>query len=232
MARAKSYVRPDLVEVLAHLITFLGLLAAVAGPAYAVNAATQAPATVRVQVQVDPGSPQGRQLRDARDLAVPAGRTAPGVATDATLLTATDLLTPTGEGYPAQLSAWDSTRTEQFLSRGQFALAGLGAGAAALLLRPLLLSIARGRPFGTGNSRRLAQLSLVVAATAHLAPLFPALAAGRVLGRLGLDAADGPLSVAPWLHLGPWTVVAFLLLVLAEAFRQGERRDRDLDGLV
>lgn len=229
MARATSYVRPDLVEVLAHLITFLGLLAAVAGPAYAVNAATQAPATVRVQVQVDPGSPQGRQLRDARDLAVPAPTGATG---GSTRLSAANLLTPTGEGYPAQLSAWDSTRTEQFLSRGQFALAGLGAGAAALLLRPLLLSIARGRPFGTGNSRRLAQLSLVVAATAHLAPLFPALAAGRVLGRLGLDAADGPLSVAPWLHLGPWTVVAFLLLVLAEAFRQGERRDRDLDGLV
>lgn len=229
MARAQNYVRPGLTEVLAHLLAVVGLVVAVGGPAYAVNAATQAPATVRVQVEVAADSAQGRALRAARSLAVPTGST----AGEGVQLTALGLAAPVDDrGYPARLSSWGSTRTEQFLSRGDVAVAGLGAGLAALLLRPVLTSIARGRPFGTGNARRLAQLALTVAVTAHLAPLFPALAAAQVLGRLGLGGVDGPLTVAPWLHLGSWTVVALVLLVLAEAFRLGERQSHDLDGLV
>ncbi|MCI2237780.1 DUF2975 domain-containing protein [Paenibacillus sp. TRM 82003] len=183
--------------------------------------------------QVDPTSAQGRQLQQARRLPVPTSSTSGEQVPEHVQLTAIDLLTPdVAQGYPAELSAWDSTRTEQFLSRGHFALAGIGLGAAALLLRPVLTSIAAARPFGAGNARRLAQLALLTVLIAHLAPLLPALAADQVLERLGLDGADSPLSVAAWLHLGAWDLIAVVVLVLAEAFRQGERLHRDLDGLV
>ncbi|WP_432572932.1 hypothetical protein [Kineococcus sp. SYSU DK005] len=233
MTRTSSYVRPGLLDLLAQALTVLGLLALVAGPAYAINAATRAPASVRVQVQVDPASAQGRQLHQARRLPVPASSTSGEQVLEHVRLTAIDLVTPEdAQGYPAELSAWGSTRTEQFLSRGHFALAGAGLGAAALLLRPVLTSIAAARAFGAGNARRLAQLALLSALTAHLAPLLPALATGRVLERLGLGGADSPLSTAPWLHLGVWDLIALVLLVLAEAFRQGERQERELEGLV
>ncbi|NAZ80508.1 hypothetical protein GTR02_01580 [Kineococcus sp. R8] len=232
MTRTTSYVRPGVVHLLAQVLAVVGVLALVAGPAYAVNAATQAPAAVRVQVQVDSASPQGRQLHQVRGLAAPATTDGAPVPGDVRL-TAVDLVTPqAGRGYPVELSAWGSTRTEQFLSRGHVAVAGLGIGLAALLLRPVLLSIAAARPFQAANARRLAQSAVVTLLCAHLAPLLPATAAGQVLERVGLGGADSPLSVAPWLAPGSLDLVALVLLVLAEAFRHGERQHRDLDGLV
>lgn len=232
MTPTTSYVRPGLVHVLAQALAAVGLVALVVGPAYAINAATQAPATVRVQVQVDPTSTEGRQLHAARRLSVPPTATG-GRAPEHVRLTAVDLVTPDdGQGYAAQLSAWDSTRTEQLLSRGHLALIGIGLSLVALLLRPVLTSIAAARPFGAANARRLAQLAVVTVVVTHLAPLLPTLAAGQVLGRLGLDGPGSPLHVVPWFHLGAWDLVALLTLVLAEAFRQGERSERELDGLV
>ena len=43
---------------------------------------------------------------------------------------------------------------------------------------------------------------------------------------------DGPFAVGATLTIGPALLFGLLLLVLAEAFRQGERLSQDVEGLV
>ena len=209
MARKSTYVSPSAVRGMSLLIGLVGIVAAIAGPVYAINGATQARAAVEVPVE----------LRDVGSLAGAAGL--PDVAR----------LVPLDGGLRAELSAWDSTVVEQLLSRGDAAVLGLAVGLGAWLLTPVLRSIAAGRPFGAGNSRRLAGLAVVVAVAGSIGPLLPQFAALAVLDRLALAGPGSPFVPGVTLSFLPIAVVG-LVLVLAEAFRQGERIDSDVEGLV
>ena len=212
MTRESTYVTSSTVRGMSLLVWLAGIAAAVAGPVYAVNGATQAQAAVEVAVELrgDAGPLAGAQA------ALPDGAR----------------LLPVDGGVWAELSAWDSTVVEQLLARGDAAVLGIAVGLGAWLLLPVLESVAAGRPFGSGNSRRLAWLAVVVAVAGSIGPLLPQFGALAVLDRLGLVGPDSPFVMGVTFSFVPVVVAASLLLVLAEAFRQGERIDSDVEGLV
>jgi hypothetical protein len=212
MARQSSYVTPSTVRGISLLVGLVGIAAAVAGPVYAINGATQAQAPVEVLVELrgDAGPLAGAQAA----------------------LPDTARLLPVDGGVSAELSAWGSTVTEQLLARGDAAVLGLAVGLGAWLLTPVLESVAAGRPFGAGNSRRLAWLAVVVAVAGGIGPLLPQFGALAVLDRLGQVGPDSPFVMGVTFAFLSVLVAASLLLVLAEAFRQGERIDSDVEGLV
>ncbi|MGY1858372.1 DUF2975 domain-containing protein [Modestobacter sp. SYSU DS0290] len=216
MAERTAYAGPRLIGFLCTVLAAVGIIAAVAGPVYAINGATQAPATVRVPVQLEDAGPTPADGL----LPLPVGG-----------LPDTAQVSVLNGGDQLQLAAWDSTIPEQMLSRGDAAVTGLAVGVAAWLLRPLLASVAAGRPFGRGNARRLGGLSVVVLVAGYVGPLLPQVGALLVLDRLGLTDPGSPFVLGLEFSFGP-LLVGLLLLVLAEAFRQGERLDRDVAGLV
>ena len=209
MTRTSTYVSPSTVRGTSVLLGLVGVVAAVAGPVYAINGATQAGAAVEVAVE----------LRATEPLAGVAA----GLPDGARLLP---------DGVATMLSAWDSTVAEQLLARGDAAVLGLAAGLGAWLLVPVLESIAAGRPFGAGNSRRLAWLAVLVAVAGSIGPLLPQFGALAVLDRLDLVGPESPFVMGVTFSFVPIVVGGFLVLVLAEAFRQGERIDADVAGLV
>ncbi|NMM17150.1 MAG: hypothetical protein HHJ14_08435, partial [Cellulomonas sp.] len=100
----------------------------------------------------------------------------------------------------------------------------------AVALRPVLLSIAAGRPFAPGNARRITLVAATVAVVGVAAPLAPQIAGQLVLARTGLartGAFVSTVAVSPEPLL-----VAALVLAVATAFRAGEAMSRDVDGLV
>ncbi len=205
-----------------RLLAVVGVVAAVAGPAYAVNGATKAPAYVEVTAEL---RPEGREL----DAFGTLDRFERG-----------DVLTPEQvEQASAQVrddgtvvvAAWGSTVGEQLLARGDSALLGLVVGAAALLLVPVVGSISAGEPFRRGNARRLAVLAGVVLVHGVVAPLLPAAATSSVLHRTGLSELEVFEPDGATFGLLPFVVVVGLL-VLAEAFRRGEQLADDVEGLV
>ena len=212
MTRESTYVTSSTVRGMSLLVWLAGIAAAVAGPVYAVNGATQAQAAVEVAVEL-------------------RGDAGPLAGAQATLPDGARLL-PVDGGVWAELSAWDSTVVEQLLARGDAAVLGIAVGLGAWLLLPVLESVAAGRPFGSGNSRRLAWLAVVVAVAGSIGPLLPQFGALAVLDRLGLVGPDSPFVMGVTFSFVPIMVAASLLLVLAEAFRQGERIDSDVEGLV
>jgi len=192
----------------------LYLVVAFAGPAYAINGATQARGYVDVVATLEPDveASEDHPRPDVLGQRAPAGV----------------LVHDDGQ---VVVSAWGSTRAEQLLARGDSALLGLTVGAAALLLLPVLGSISAGEPFRRGNARRFAVLAAVVAVHGVAAPLLPAAATSSVLRRTGLSELGvfEPESVTfGFLPL----VVVVGLLVLAEAFRRGEQLADDVEGLV
>ena len=128
------------------------------------------------------------------------------------------------------LTAWGSTRAEQTLARGGWLVGGLGLLVMAILLAPVLDSIAHGEPFAPGNARRLVLVGVTLAVTALLVPALPAWAGWLVLERTGL-ADTGRFTLAGGLEPLP-ILTAALLVVLAGAFRRGEQLARDTQGLV
>ena len=242
MARKSTYVSPSTVRGTGALLGLVGIVAAVAGPVYAINGATQARAAVEVAVQLrgtEPLAGVAAALPDGARL-LPDGATQAGAAVEvAVQLRGTEppaalpegaRLLP-GDGVATVLESWESTVTEQLLSRGDAAVLGLAVGLGAWLLAPVLESIAAGRPFGGGNARRLAWLAVVVAVAGSIGPLLPQYGSIAVLDRLGLVGPASPFVVATTFSFLP-LVIGGLLLVLAEAFRQGERIDSDVEGLV
>ncbi|GAB4063219.1 hypothetical protein GCM10028777_05640 [Angustibacter speluncae] len=217
----RTYVSGRGLGGLATVLAVVGIAAAVLGPAYAVNAATRAPAAVVVPLQLLPYGPEANSER----VLYPAPPV-PVVDTD---------------GWPEGvlvrvvddrlvLSATGSTVAEQLLSRGDVALLGLTVGACALLLLPVLRALADGAPFRDRGSRRLALAAAVVWAYAALAPLLPAWAAAAVVARTGIAHPAAWQVVVDW-SFAPF-VVGAALLVLAETFRRGERLAHDVEGLV
>lgn len=219
----RAYVRPRTIRLLGWAVHVVGLYLLVAGSAYAIGAATQAPATVRVPVVVTAATP---------------GAEAGGFATTDRNQRLDDVVLP-GEGNwvtarddaaTFTLSSWGSTRLEQFLSRGDGAVLGLAAAVVSFLLQPVLTSLAGPRPFARRNARRFAAMAVTVLLAAVLHPLLPSLASGMVLERLGHPASLAVPDLQ--LHLLPVAAVVAALLLLAEAFRQAERLDHEVEGLV
>lgn len=211
------------IRVLAGLVLLVGVVAGAAGVIYSINSLTIAGATVHAPVTLlpDDGSwdsvhltIEGVQIEDGWITTLPPAGSG---ATD--------------RGGQVTIAAWGSTYLEQFLSRGDRLVGGLALLGGAILLRPLLLSVADGTAFAAGNARRLTILAVVIAVAGPLAPLLPQLSGVLVLDRLGL-AGDGIFATtSPTLTLEP-LLVAALVLVLAAAFRAGEQLARDSDGLV
>ncbi|MCZ2830428.1 DUF2975 domain-containing protein [Modestobacter sp. VKM Ac-2986] len=212
MDRSQTYVKASTVRGVSQLVGLVGLVAVLAGPVYAVVQATRAGGAVQVPVEL-------------------SGGTGPLVGAQVALPDGVRLL-PLPGGVRTMLSAGDSTVAEQLLASGDVAVLGLAVGLGAWLLRPVLASIAAGRPFGAGNSRRLAWLALVVAVAGSIGPLLPQFGALAVLDRLDLVGPDSAFVMGVTFSFLPIVVGGFLLLVLAEAFRQGERIDSDVEGLV
>jgi len=147
----------------------------------------------------------------------------------------TDALRPTSTAYletdasSAVLRAWDATLAEQLLSRAAYAVSGICVGLGALLLRQLLLSIAEGRPFRSGNPARIAGIGGLVLVAGVAWMVLPAAATSLVISRL--DLPPFTLGAQVMLDFRP-LLGALLALVLAEAFRRGGLLARDADGLV
>jgi hypothetical protein len=73
-------------------------------------------------------------------------------------------------------------------------------------------------------------LAVTVGVTGLVAPVLPRVAGSLVLDRTG--PADGGVLVSALSCSVEPVVVAVLVLVVAAAFRAGERMSRDVDGLV
>ncbi len=215
-SRSRPYVTSGGFRALTAVLWVVGAAAAVAGPAFAVNGATQAPAFVSVNAGVAPDrvGPEGV-------LELPADVVGIDALPDRVMLLAEPDVT---------VRAWGSTVAEQLLARGDIALLGLVVGAGALLLVPLLRSVAAGRPFEPGSARRLALLASVVAVHGVIGPLLPAAATAMVLARTGLGE-PGVLEPGVVFPFAPFALAAGLL-VAAEAFRRGEQIADDVEGLV
>jgi hypothetical protein len=138
-----------------------------------------------------------------------------------------------------RIVAWNSTWLEQALSEASLALGGMGLLVGALLLRPVLLSIAAGEPFRAGNASRISLLAATVAVTGTLWLIPPQVAGMLVLQRTGLDHNHGgPFVSAVSIPFAP-LLTAALVLAVAAAFRADERLRREsaamadeLSGLV
>lgn len=211
-------------SALALVLLWLGVVAAVVGVGYNVNGMTQARASVRVPVGVVP------EVTADGPVTVQVGLS--GVEVDDGWLAPAPVPGVHSGALEGELElvAWDSTRLEQALGRGDWLVGGLGLLAVAILLKPVLDAIARGTPFRPGNATRLVATAAAVAVVGVVAPLLPALAGGLVLARTGL-AGTGRLAMTGGIDLPP-LLVAAVLLALAGAFRRGEQLARDTEGLV
>jgi len=127
---------------------------------------------------------------------------------------------------PGYASRWTG-----FLARGDAALVGLGIGACALLLAPVINAVAAGDPFRQGNAARIGWTGAIIGVVGMVAPVLPDVAASTVM--TAFDAADGanPFAVVFGLELAPVGVAA-LVFVVAEAFRRGTQISADTEGLV
>lgn len=208
------------------LVVTIGWVAGIFGVAYAVNGMTQAPAFVTVPVTLASAPDGGGAVHVQVDgVSVPRGWLSGGVPGGVRVHGST----APGPDSELRLTAWGSTRAEQLLARGNWLVGGLAVLVGALALAPVLGSIADGRPFASGNGRRLVALAAAVAAGGVLAPLLPQVAGTLVLRRTGLG---GPTFVTtPSLALEPLLIGAVVLTVAA-AFRAGERMTDDVRGLV
>jgi hypothetical protein len=213
------YVGPRTTRAIATLLLVVGAIAAVGGVAYAVNGATQAPGNVLVPVSLDLG------LGEAGGSGHPVPVEVAGVdLPDATRLQAVEdgmvLVDHTG-----------GSRWTGFLARGDAALGGLAVGLCALLLAPVLTSLAAGEPFRRGNAARIGATAATILVAGTVAPLLPQAAALGVLDRLGLATPGSPFVVGMTWDLAPLGVAA-LVFAVAEAFRRGAQIAEDTAGLV
>lgn len=223
-----------MIRTLAGVVLTVGVVAAVGGISYAINGATQARAWVAVDVRARPGAvleAPGTTLTGANGTILvkndPFGDQAirlnlPGIPQANWLEAHSDALT---------LRSWDSTMAEQLLARGGLAVVGLSIGLGAIWLRRLLISIAEGRPFQSGNAARLAGMGGLVVVATLANDILPVLGSSLVLERLGLTGTSSPVFPGLVPSLDPLLAVP-ILLALAEAFRRGGELARDVEGLV
>ncbi len=215
-ARTRSYVGHGSFRFIMFAVGLIGIVSAVAGPVFAISGATQAPGDVRVFATFRAGHFGPDATRTREDAVLTVDMLPDGVWVE--------------DDFDVTVRASDSTVTEQLLARGDLAVIGLSVGAGALLLLPVLRSIAAGEPFAHGNARRIAVVAVLVGANGALVPLLPAAATAMVLGRTGASL-EGVFEQSVNFPLLPFALVA-ALLVVAEAFRRGEQIADDVEGLV
>lgn len=215
MARIRdgAFIGRGALDLLRTLLGLAGLVAAVGGVLYAINGMTQAQAAVDVPVSLV----QAGDAADPGEVLVPVA----GLPDMTHVFAPADGLT---------LSVWGSTGLEQLLARGDTLLLGLGLGAAALLLMPVVASISAARPFAAGNARRIGLLAVVVLVVGYVGPLLPQVATALVIDRLALEPGD-PFALSFTFSFLP-LILGALILAVAEAFRRGESLTADVEGLV
>lgn len=240
----RRYISTRLLGLMGSGVLMVGLFGAIGGVAYAINGATQAHAEVAVSVMVRDKTKLILPLAagtgpDSGATSVPLKQPESGVGDEANAQTL--VLSIPGQlertrleaGVDAvTLKAADSTWLEQFLARSHFAVLGLCAAVGAAFLLRLLTSIGEGRPFQAGNGARIAGIAGLVAIGLLAVDILPVVAANLVLDRVGLNGSDSPVFTQTELSLVSLVTSITLLLALAEAFRQGNRLVRDVDGLV
>ena len=134
-------------------------------------------------------------------------------------------------GLQLVAEAGKANRWTGFLARGDAALLGLGFGACALLLVPVVNAVAAGDPFRRTNAARIGWTGAIVGVVGMVAPMLPNFAALAV--STSLDAAKGGNPFAVAFGLDPMPIgIAALILVVAEAFRRGTQISADTAGLV
>jgi hypothetical protein len=119
----------------------------------------------------------------------------------------------------------------RLLWRSGDVLLGLSIGLSCWLGSRVVRDIARGRPFVHPNARRIAVIGVVIMAGGLFSQLLDWMGVIAALGDAGLDGPDSPFLLGGTLSLVPM-LVAVPVLVIAEAFRQGTRISRDVEGLV
>jgi len=229
-----------MVRFLAGAVMAVGVVAGIWGVAYDLNGATQARAAVLVSVHARPGAvlqvdgttpigaPGTVLVKDGAEPTAPFGLTIPGIPADTRTSPGSWL---EGHGDTLTLHSWDSTVPEQLLNRGGFAVVGLCMGVGAVWLRRVLISIAEGRPFQSGNAARIAGIGGLVVLASLTNDILPVLGSNLVLQCLGLTGASSPIFAEVVPSLGLLLAVPFLL-ALAEAFRGGAELAKDVEGLV
>ena len=211
-AERHPYVRPVSIRLMAAALPVLGLVVAVGGVVSVLDGLRRADVLVPVSVDFS------RLPGGGASVSVPAAGLPAG--------SYVEVLSP-----EQGLRVPDATPVEQLLANADGALLGLAVLAGAVLLRRLLLSIADGRPFRSGNAWRIAVLAVLVGGVGTLAPVLPDLAGILVLERLGAVGPDSPYGAQVSFPLTP-LLVAPVLLALAEAFRRGAELADDVRGLV
>lgn len=218
----RTYVR-SWERLAADVLVLVGVLAAVWGVGYWANGLTQASAYVKVQVGLassDGGWGWGDEHVEVPGTSVPDGWFA-GAQPTAPYTGADGVLT---------LATWDSTVLEQALGRADHLVIGAGLLVAALALRPVLRGIGQGRPFEAGAAGRLTVVAVTIGVAGALASWLPGWAGVLVLDRTGL-ADTGRFLTTPSLDGTP-LLVGLVVLLVAGAFRVGERHSREIDTLV
>jgi hypothetical protein len=216
-SRDSEYVGPQTSRAIAQLLLLAGIVAAVGGVGYAINGATQAP-IVAVPISVE--------AKDGTTTMGPLPVNVDGVdLPDGGYLQVGDrgLQLMTGPGH--------ATRWTGFLARGDAALLGLGFGACALLLVPVVNAVAVGDPFRRGNAARIGWTGAIVGVVGMIAPALPHLAAMGVMSSYDTPGGSNPFAVVFGLDIAPIGIAA-LIFVVAEAFRRGTQIAADTAGLV
>jgi hypothetical protein len=235
----RPFASPGMIRALAGTVLAVGVAAGIWGVAYDINGATQAEAFVVVGVHARPGAVlrvSGKTsagasatvlVADGAEPTWPFNLTIPGIPAE----TGASSATLDGHGDTLTLRSWGSTVPEQLLSRGGLVVVGLCMGVGAIWLRRVLISIAEGRPFQSGNAARIAGIGGLLALASLANDIIPVFGSHLVLQRLGLTGPASPVFAAVFPSFGPLLLVPFLL-VLAEAFRRGTELTREVEGLV
>lgn len=219
--RTTEYVGPRTSRAIARLLLLAGVVAAVGGVGYAINGATQAPATVTVPISIEMlddvanGSPQHPTAVSVDGVVVPDGAR----------------LQAAEHGLQLVTEAGYASRWTGFLARGDSALLGLGFGACALLLAPVVNAVAAGDPFRRSNAARIGWTGAIVGVVGMVAPVLPHLAALAVMTSFDAASSANPFAVVFGVEVAPLGIAA-LIFVVAEAFRRGTQISADTAGLV
>jgi hypothetical protein len=134
-------------------------------------------------------------------------------------------------GLQLVTEAGHASRWTGFLARGDAALLGLGFGACALLLAPVVNSVAAGDPFRRSNAARIGWSGAIVGGVGMVAPILPHLAALAVMTSFDAATVPNPFAVVFGFEVAPIGIAA-LIFVVAESFRRGTQISADTAGLV
>lgn len=118
---------------------------------------------------------------------------------------------------------------ERLLAALPHAALGLAIGVSLLLLARLLSRIAVGTPFTAASVQELRWLALIVLAAGLLFPPLSSFIEYHLVEDALAGVGSAPLSAT--VHFA-WVGVAVLIFALAQAFEQGARTERDVEGLV